>query len=352
MAYQSMKQYIAYLLAVLLLVQSSAAQNMSVSGHVTNQNGSPVPNALVIWRYDEESELIGSHAISTSLEDGYFSVSIPWKSRNQVRVFFSSPLRNDCSYPISILSAFRKDGRLFPSVLIPEFRPTVKIEKVTEFITYGVVEIGLGGLTAAHLQDALQRKVYLKISTPTGLVINNASINNALDKHKRTLTVCLPKGEWRLSLYESSGRYEIGLSDNRVSVDTGSFATINASSLPTQDQGRQKSNENSPRSDEMILFTSYFNESSGKVKNGHVRAFCDRLKKSKNAIGLVVYHPSARESRQITERQVERLRRKLQVEQKLDSEVFQIKIGEILDKGMTHFYVMPKDAVSPRAAVT
>lgn len=68
-----MRKFLSLIFVCISLAGQLFAQNRTVTGKVTDENGNPVPNASVVIK--------GTNAGTTSNEDGSFSLSVPARSR-------------------------------------------------------------------------------------------------------------------------------------------------------------------------------------------------------------------------------------------------------------------------------
>lgn len=71
-----MRKLLSLILACIMLVGQLAAQNRTVTGKITDQNGTPIPNASVTIK--------GRSAGTTSEADGSFTLTVPSSTRNLV----------------------------------------------------------------------------------------------------------------------------------------------------------------------------------------------------------------------------------------------------------------------------
>ena len=71
-----MRKLLAFMMAMLLLSGQLLAQNRTITGKVTDANGTPIPNASILLK--------GTSTGTTSKLDGTFSLSVPTNAKTLV----------------------------------------------------------------------------------------------------------------------------------------------------------------------------------------------------------------------------------------------------------------------------
>lgn len=208
-------------LVLFVAVYAVCAQKIvEISGYVVDEKGFPVPDAIISWRYEPERKVLGgsSYASLQATKDGYFGFTVNWRRNSKIRVYFETPLQEDCGYHVDITGHRLKTDTEFPSILIPKYKPDVNLGKVVDIVRYGTVEIRFNDNQIPLIKDVKDRLVYLVIRNSKGQIISKSTVNPDYDEKLNALRLCLPVGEWRLNLTHAT-QESIGLSRNFVTIE-------------------------------------------------------------------------------------------------------------------------------------